>query len=130
MNLNKVILMGRMTADPEIQKTSDDISVCKFTVAVNRKVKDAAPDFIECVAFKKTADFMGAWFKKGMAIIVLGNIQTSTYQDRNGNNRKSVKVVAEEVQFGEPKKQEETKPVEQTDIGNYFEELAGEELPF
>ena len=102
MNLNKIILMGRITADPEIKKTQSDISVCRFTVAVNRRDKEKTTDFIECSAFRNTADFIGKYFRKGSAIIVCGSLQTNNFTDKDGNKRKSYSVIADEVQFGYP----------------------------
>jgi single-strand DNA-binding protein len=105
MNINKVILMGRLTADPELKTSSSNVPVMQFSIAVNRRGKDAKTDFIECTAFKNTAEFISKYFRKGSAIIVFGSIQVDSWKDKEGHNRKSVKVIAEEVQFGESKNQ-------------------------
>ena len=105
MNINKVILMGRLTQDVELKTTPNNVSVVQFSIAVNRRGKDAKTDFIECTAFNKTAEFISKYFRKGSAIIVFGNIQVDTWKDKEGHNRKSVKVIAEEAQFGESKSQ-------------------------
>lgn len=105
MNINKVILMGRLTADPELKTSSSNVPVMQFSIAVNRKGKDAKTDFIECTAFNKTAEFISKYFRKGSAIIIFGNIQVDAWKDKEGHNRKTVRVIAEEVQFGESKNQ-------------------------
>lgn len=105
MNINRVILMGRITQDVELKTSSNNVSVTQFTIAVNRKGKDAKTDFIECTAFNKTAEFISKYFRKGSAIIIFGNIQVDAWKDKEGHNRKTVRVIAEEVQFGESKNQ-------------------------
>ena len=100
--LNRVILMGRLTADPELKKTNSDISVTSFSLAVDRnygKGADRQTDFINCVAWRQTAEFISRYFHKGSMIAVEGSIQTSSYTDKNGNNRKQVEVVANNVSF-------------------------------
>ena len=107
--LNKTILMGRLTADPELRRTQNNTSVTSFTLAVDRDYKsqngDKETDFIDVVAWRFTADFVAKWFKKGMLVAVAGRIQTRSYEDRQGNKRKAVEVVAEEVHFAEPKRE-------------------------
>lgn len=103
MNINKVILMGRFTADPELKKTGDGVSVIRFTVAVNRpkqKDKERAADFISCVAFRQTAEFISKYFRKGSAIIVFGTIRTGFYE-KDGTRIYTTDVIADEVNFGE-----------------------------
>lgn len=132
MNLNKIILMGRITADPEIKKTQSDISVCRFTVAVNRRDKEKTTDFIECSAFRNTADFIGKYFRKGSAIIVCGSLQTNNFTDKDGNKRKSYSVIADEVQFGEKKNAERpaVPNVGAENFDDFFSDAAEEGLPF
>lgn len=77
MNINKIIIGGRLTDDPEIRMTTGDIPVCKFTVAVNRGGKEPKADFINCVAFRRTAEFVGKWFRKGRSIVVMGSMRSS-----------------------------------------------------
>jgi len=107
--LNKTILMGRLTADPELRRTQNNTSVTSFTLAVNRSFarqgEQAQTDFIDIVAWSATAEFVSKWFRKGMLVAVAGRIQTRTYEDRQGNKRKAVEVVAEEVHFAEPKRE-------------------------
>lgn len=86
--MNKVILIGRLTADPELKQTSNGTAVCRFTVAVNRKFTDKTTgqreaDFISCTAWSKTAEFISRYFKKGQMICLDGEIRTGSYQDRN-----------------------------------------------
>ncbi len=105
MNLNKVILAGRLTADPELKTTPSGLSVTSFTVAVDRRFqKDKQTDFISCVAWRQTAEFITKYFVKGSAICIVGSIQTRKYTDKNGNKCTAVEVVADEVTFVESKK--------------------------
>ena len=107
MNINKVILMGRFTADPELKKTGDGVSVIRFTVAVNRpkqKDKEQTADFISCVAFRQTAEFISKYFRKGSAIIVFGTIRTGFYE-KDGTRIYTTDVIADEVNFGESRNQ-------------------------
>ena len=103
--LIQLSLMGRLTADPELRHTPNDVAVTTFTVAVNRSyVKQGAErqaDFIDVVAWRNTAEFVCRYFKKGQMIAVTGSIQTRNYQDREGKNRKAVEVVADNVYFTE-----------------------------
>ena len=110
--LNKAILMGRLTRDPELKYAQNNLPVVQFTVAVERnraaQGQEKQTDFINVVAWRKTAEFVSQWFTKGMMIIVTGSIQSRRWQDKNGNNRTSIEVVADEVQFGESKKSRES----------------------
>ena len=103
--LNKVILMGRLTKDPELRVTNSGVSVATFSVAVDTgHGENKTTDFINCVAWRNTAEFVAKWFSKGKMIIVLGRISTRDYEDKNGNKKYITEVVANEVQFGEGKK--------------------------
>jgi single-strand DNA-binding protein len=118
--MNKVELIGRLTKDPEERYTqTTNTMVANFTLAVNRRYKkDGEPDadFINCVAWKKTAEFIIKHFKKGNQIGVAGRIQTRNYDDQNGNKRFITEIIAEEIYFADGKKNEE--PEEPTDITN------------
>ena len=106
--LNRTILMGRLTRDPELRSTTNGTQVTSFTLAVERpKSKDAesVTDFIDIVAWRKTAEFVCKWFRKGQLVAVEGRIQVRPYTDKDGNNRKAVEVVAGEVHFAERKKE-------------------------
>lgn len=108
--LNTVILMGRLTADPELKKTPSGVSVTSFTVAVTRSYvkqgEERQSDFIECVAWRNTADFICKYFRKGQMIAVQGSIQTRSYQDKQGNKRKAVEVLVDKADFCGDKKTE------------------------
>ena len=106
-DLNKVILMGHMTADPELKQTTSGISVCSFSIGVNRRYNKAdqgqqSVDFINIVAWRQQAEFVSRYFKKGSSIIVCGSIQTRNWTDQNGQKRYVTEVVADEVSFGAP----------------------------
>lgn len=106
--LNKSILMGRLTADPELRATPQGTPVCSFTLAVNRsfaKQGEQQADFLDIVAWGKTAEFVSKYFSKGQLVAVAGRIQSRMWEDKQGNKRKSVEIVAEEVHFAEPKRQ-------------------------
>ena len=103
--LNKEILLGRLTADPELKHTPENTPVTSFTLAVNRTFgQDQQADFIDIVAWRNTAELVCKWFCKGMQMAVCGRIQTRTWEDKQGNKRKSVEVVANEVYFADRKK--------------------------
>lgn len=105
--MNSVNIIGRLTRDPELRKTSNGRSVTNFCLAVNRANEGA--DFIDCVAWSETADLAVKYLHKGSQIGVSGRIQSRTYDDNNGNSRKIVEVVIERMQFlGDPKKKEES----------------------
>lgn len=104
--MNKVILMGRLCADPEFRQTQSNTPVCHFRIAVNRpKSKDGnqEADFINCSAWRGTAEFVSRYFSKGSMIIVEGQLRNHDYTDRNGVKHFSMEVVADEVHFGETK---------------------------
>ncbi len=101
--LNSVIIMGRLTADPELRTTQSGLSVTSFTVAVDRRYQkqgdEKQTDFINCTAWRTTADFVTRYFTKGQMIALQGSIQTRNYEDKNGNKRTAVEVLAENVSF-------------------------------
>ena len=105
--LNKAIIMGRLVADPELRHTPNNVSVVSFTIACNRnfasKGAERQTDFIDIVAWRQTAEFVSRYFHKGSMIAVEGMIQTRTYEDKYGNKRKAVEVVADHVHFAESK---------------------------
>ncbi len=112
LNLNKVILCGRLTADPELKQTTGGIPVVSFTLAVNRryqsKTADGAQaqqqaDFITVVAWRSTAEFISRYFRKGAALCITGSIQTRTWQDQQGQKRYATEVVADEAMFVDSK---------------------------
>lgn len=102
--LNRVILMGRMVADPELKQTPNGVSVATFRLAVERNYqpKDSNErlcDFISCVAWRQTGEFITRYFSKGSMIVIEGSIQTRQYQDKNGNKRTAVEVIADQAYF-------------------------------
>lgn len=120
LNLNKVVLGGRLTSDVEIKKTPQGNSVASFSIAIRRKGKDAETDFINCVAWRNTAEFISKFFKKGSSICVTGSIQVRSWED-NGNKRYATEVLVEEAMFVDSKADNEPK----------FEEIGeDDELPF
>ena len=98
-NMNKVILGGRLTADVELKQTPSGVSVCSFSLAVNRKGKDSLTDFIDCQAWRQTAEFISKYFRKGSSICVVGSLQKRSWKDKNGENRYAVEVVVDEALF-------------------------------
>ena len=101
--LNCAVIMGRLTADPELRTTGSGISVTSFSVAVDRNYQrqgqERQTDFINVVAWRQTAEFVTRYFRKGQMIAVQGSIQTRNYEDRNGNKRTAVEIVADNVSF-------------------------------
>lgn len=100
--LNNVTLMGRLTADPELKQTTSGTAVTSFTLAVDRnysKDKEKTTDFINCVAWRNTAEFICRYFKKGQLMALVGSIQVRKYEDRDGNKRNAVEVLTDHVFF-------------------------------
>ena len=140
MALNVVALMGRLTRDPEMRKTPHGVSVATFTVAVDRSFvkqgEDRQADFIDIVCWRNTAEFVCKYFQKGSMIALNGSIQTRTYQDKNGNNRKAFEIVADNVHFAgakTPAEKVQTGSEHDLDMshGDDFEVISDDEdLPF
>lgn len=138
--LNKAIIMGRMVQNPELKYTPSNVPVVSFTIAVNRDFKDQdgnyPTDFLDCVAWRNTAEFVSRYFKKGSLCALEGTIQTRMWEDKNGNKRKTVEIVVSNIYFAESKKQSENIPSYEPDINAYpredeFEEVGeDDELPF
>ena len=126
MAFNKVILMGRLTATPELKQTQNGTVVTTFSLAVDRKGKtgeDKQCDFITVVAWRQTAEFICKYFKKGSAILVCGELQTRSWSDQQGNKRYATEVVANEVSFCEAKNSSEgnSTPTAQNESQGKFE---------
>lgn len=137
MSINAVALMGRLTADPELRTTNNGTSVTSFAVAVDRKYtpsgQERQTDFIDCVAWRQTADFITRYFHKGDLIAIEGEIQTRNFEDKNGNKRKAVEVVVSNVSFCGGKSNtasnEQTKP--SIDVNDFDEADENDDgLPF
>lgn len=111
LSMNKVILVGRITKDPEAKLTTNQTQFCNFTIAVDRRFKDEngnrPADFISCVAWQKTAAFIQKYFRKGNKIGIVGSIQTRSYEDKNGQKRFITEVVVDEAEFVENNNKEE-----------------------
>ena len=146
-SFNKVILIGNMTADPELKQTQAGLSVCSFSIAVNRRFKGENGqqdcDFINIVAWRQQAEFVTRYFKKGQPILICGQLQTRTWTDNQGQKRYATEVVADEVAFvGNNSSTTEANPQQPSQNGNHmpsaytqnqaqFEEIPSDEsLPF
>ena len=137
--LNKVILMGRITTDPELKHTPSNVAVCSFSLAVNRRFNRNETDFIDVVTWRQQAEFVSKYFAKGQQMALVGALQTRTWEDKNGNKRKSVEVVVDEVHFADSKRtsgnnssRDEALPFDFSG-GNAFSEIEDEDdgnLPF
>lgn len=137
--LNVVALNGRLTADPELRHTNNDIAVASFTLAVDRSYQrqeeDRQTDFISIVTWRRTAEFASKYFRKGQLVAVEGSIQTRKYTDRDGNKRTEFEVVANNVHFAEPKAKNESgspqfKSDNQPDNSDFEEISSDDDLPF
>ena len=126
--LNKIILMGRLTRDPELRRTQSGTAVTSFSLAVDRDYKaqdgERETDFIDIVAWRSTAEFVSKYFSKGRMAVVEGRLQVRDWTDKDGNKRRSTEVLADSVYFGDSKRSESDT---QADAGGGFRELTGEE---
>ena len=106
--LNRIVLMGRLTRDPELRHTPNGTAVTSFTIAVDRDFKgqggEKETDFIDIVAWRNTAEFVSKYFSKGRMAVVEGRLQIRDWKDKEGNNRRSAEVVADNVYFGDSKR--------------------------
>ena len=110
--LNHIVLMGRLTRDPELRYTGSNIPVASFSVAVDRDYGrgengEKQTDFINCVAWRQTGEFVSKYFTKGSMIVVSGRLQIRDYTDRDGNKRTAAEVVADNVYFGDSKRRDD-----------------------
>ncbi len=108
--LNQITIMGRLTRDPELRRTGSGIAVTSFTLAVDRDFspKDGSEretDFIDCVAWRQTGEFVSKYFAKGRMAVVSGRLQIRNWNDKDGNKRRSAEVVADNVYFGDSKRE-------------------------
>ena len=120
--LNHIVIMGRLTRDPELRYTQSQTPVASFTVAVDRDFGgrdggERQTDFIDCVAWRSTGEFVNKYFRKGSMIVVSGRMQSRKWQDRDGNNRTSWEVSADNVYFGDSKRD--------SDVGSYSQNSYG-----
>lgn len=137
--MNTVCLMGRLVATPELKSTTNGTSVTTFTIAINKPKEShngESADFIDCVAWRGSAEFITKYFKKGAMIAVTGRIQTRTYEDRDGNKRKATEVVVNQADSCGSKSSTSdagaaTNTAAAPTAGNDFEEILGDDnLPF
>lgn len=139
--LNSITMMGRLTRDPELRRTPNGKGVCSFTLAVDRDTKtengERGVDFIECVAWDGTAEFVAKHLTKGSSVGILGRLQIRDWADKDGNKRKSAEVIVRSVYFAGSKPQEGSYSTYAASVGKYdkpaeFAEIAEEDgdLPF
>ena len=124
--MNNVELVGRLARDPELRYTSNGIAKVNFTLVVDRKPNkdgEVTPDFIRCMAWNKTAEFVAQWFKKGKPMAIIGQIRTGSYEKEDGTTIYTTDVLAEKVEFVPSDRQAKAEPEEP-------EELEGEEIQF
>lgn len=127
--MNKVVLIGRLVRDPELKTTSSQTAVATFTIAVDRRFKNASgerqADFISCVAWRQQAEFVEKYFGKGNRIGVVGSIQTRNWEDKDGHNRTTTEVVVDEIEFVESKsdKPQKSEPRQEDDYSDMPFEL-------
>lgn len=145
-NMNKAIIAGRLTHDPELKQTTAGTQVTSFNVAVNRrfaKEGEQSVDFLPVIAWRQTADFVCRYFKKGSSVCVVGTVQTRSWKDQNGNNRHATEIIADEVLFVDGKNDAQSQNASQNEYTQIsvpnpppqnapkFEELkTDEDLPF
>lgn len=123
--LNRITIMGRLVRDPELKYTASNTAVTSFTLAVERDFGEKKTDFIDCVAWKQTAEFVCNYFHKGSMAVASGRLQLRDWEDQNGNKRRNAEVVVDSIYFGESKRTDDSKPT--------FTELSNEDdgdLPF
>lgn len=141
--LNKIILMGRLTRDPELRRTGSGTAVASLTLAVDRDMKskdgEKVTDFIDIIAWRNTAEFVSKYFSKGRMAVVEGRLQIRDWKDKEGNNRRSAEVVADNVYFGDSAKKDNdggngsnANYADSYQQGGGFQEIGDEEgeLPF
>lgn len=121
--MNKVILMGRLTRDPEVRYSAGEnsMAIARYTLAVDRRFKrdgEATADFIGCVAFGRNAEFAERYFRQGIRIVVTGRIQTGSYTNRDGNKVYTTTVIVEEQEFAESKREQEERQYNQRQASN------------
>lgn len=139
--LNRITITGRMTADPELRKTANDISVTGFSIANQRNYKNAdgerETDFFDVTAWRATAEFVTRYFSKGSLITVDGRLETRKYTDKNGNNRVALEIKADNVYFGDSKNESQTTSAPANNGGDFVPDfsvaggkMGDDDLPF
>lgn len=124
--LNHIVIMGRLTRDPELRRTASGVAVTSFTLAAERDLKpkegERETDFIDCVAWRQAGEFVSKYFTKGRMAVVSGRLQIRGWTDKEGNKRRTAEVVADNVYFADSKK-------EDTNVGGYYPQQQGPEYP-
>lgn len=142
--MNKVVLMGRLTRDPDVRYTSNNTLVASFSLAVNRRFarqgEERQADFINIVAWDKTGEFCSKYFKKGQQVGIIGRIQTRNYDDKDGKKVYVTEVIAEEAYFADTKREAEANPFGDNNVSgatfnanaapNDFSQVTDDDLPF
>ena len=135
--LNKVVIMGRLSRDPELRRTQSGVSVSSFRIACDRDFKsqtgEKETDWIDIVAWRNTAEFVSKYFSKGRMAIVEGRLQTREWNDKDGNKRTAVEVVADNIYFGDSKREGGNTEYANVPNDNQFAEIGDDEdgdLPF
>ena len=133
--LNHIVIMGRLVRDPELRRTGSGVAVTSFTLAVDRDYnpKDGAEketDFINCVAWRQTGEFVSKWFAKGSMIVVSGRLQMRKWTDDNGNNRTTYEIVADNVYFGGSKKENSNDSVGTGTLSSAYQRYGGHPVPY
>lgn len=130
--MNTIALMGRLTADTELKQTQNGISVCSFTLAVKRPNSKDTTDFINCVAWRNTAEFICSYFRKGNMIALNGILTSRKFQDQNGKNHVAFEVLVDRAEFCESKKKDDATPSTAEDNTEpTFDELSPyDDVPF
>lgn len=127
--LNHIVIMGRLTRDPEYRTTGSGLSVANFSVAVDRDFPgqsgEKETDFFDCAAWRKTAEFVTKYFLKGNMIVVSGRLQIRSWTDKDGNKRRSAEIVADNVYFGESKRSGGNNSYSTGDGGSYNSQFPG-----
>lgn len=122
--MNKVIILGRLTANPELRETTSEISVTSFNIAIDRGYGEKkTTDFIPVVAYRKTAELVVEYLKKGSRVVIEGNLKTRTYEDKNNQKRFVMEVIAETVQFLEGKQETPKEKPTKNEIDQAYEEF-------
>ena len=133
-SFNKVILGGRLTSDPELKQTQSGISVCSFSVAVNRRTKpgeEQKADFFNVTAWRQTAEFVSRYFHKGSSICIVGSLQNSNWTDQNGQKHYRTDIVADEVMFVDSRSESgQATPTADTPTPKFEEISTDDSLPF
>ena len=126
--MNNVILMGRLTRDPELKYSQAGKAYCRFTVAINREFNREEADFINCLAFGKTAETIAEWLGKGRRIALQGRIQTGSYQNSNGDTVYTTEVVADRFEFVDSARSETSKNQSYSNNDDFLDD--NDDFPF